>query len=122
MLNNRDQSHYIHNIANLSISAISKIIVDHKEHESRNHQTGTVTNNDQALNVEIKLKNKWKAEKEDVDEEEPSVVCPGVLVELGINDSHQNWMVFYVFRELVVDEDHDVLNGVRFVVSDISFA
>ena len=122
MLNNRYQSHHIHNVANLSISAISKIIVDHTQHESRNHKAGTVANHDQALNAKIKLENEWEAEEEDVDEEEPSVICLGVLVELSVDNSHENWVALYVFGELAVDEDHDVLDGVRFVVSYISFA
>tara|TARA_B110000285_G_C14500656_1_gene327975 strand:- start:132 stop:284 length:153 start_codon:yes stop_codon:yes gene_type:complete len=50
------------------------------------------------------------------------VICLGVLVELSVDNSHENWVALYVFGELAVDEDHDVLDGVRFVVSYISFA
>jgi hypothetical protein len=66
------------------------------------------------------LDDEWNTEEANVDDQKPHVIEVGVLVKLGIDDPHQNWMVLYIFGELAVDQYHDVLDGSRLVIRHLS--
>lgn len=66
----------------------------------------------------IKLKDEGYTKEHSVEDEKKLVVAISVLIELGIHHFLQYWVMFDLFLELSVDQQHDVLNCSGLVLSN----